>query len=166
VRALLAIALGAAGCIDPFHGSNVQFDFSPTMYVQASPGATPNANQLPSDVHFTFYAITGDAQVSRLFAVQQFEIHRIVDLSSPCYIDVGAHVPFPGLHVSQYAKMIQMQTGIADLANPPASATEAQKVAAATAVTRMQNVALLASDMGITVLSSTSAGVYPAVAVD
>ena len=108
MRAFLAIALAAAGCIDSFHGSNVQFDFAQTMLVQASPGATPNANQLPSDVHFTFYAIENTPTSSSLFAVQQFEIHRIVDLSSPCYIDVGAHVPFPGLHVSQYGNMIAM----------------------------------------------------------
>jgi hypothetical protein len=162
------VALGAtaAGCTDSFHGSNVQFDFAPAMFVQASPGTTPNANELPSDVHFTFYAVSTDAQASRLFAVQQFELHRIVDLNSPCYIDVGPHVPFPGLHVSQFAKEVQMQTGITDLANPPADATQAQKILAATAVTRMAEVQLLAGDMGINVVSSTSAAAYPAVAVD
>jgi hypothetical protein len=166
VRALLAIAFASAGCIDSFAGSNVQFDFAPSMFVQASPGMTPTATQLPSDIHFTFYAIENDAMASRLFAVQQFEIHRIVDLNSPCYIDVGDHVPFPGLHVSQYAKMIEMQTGIADPANPPAGATEAQKIDVATAVTRMTNVGLLASDAGIAVISSASAANYPPVATD
>jgi hypothetical protein len=166
VRTLLAFALWLCGCIDPFHGSNVQFDFSPAMPVQASPGATPGAGELPADVHFTFYAIEDDGDTSRMFAVQQFEIHRIVDLSSPCFIDVGAHVPFPGLHVSQYATMVEMANGIPDYTNPPPGATEAQKVAVATAVQRMQNIALLGGPMGIHVVSSASDANYPDVALD
>jgi hypothetical protein len=163
--------LGATGCIDSFHGSNVQFDFVPSMLLQAPLGVTPGGNQLATQSHFTFYAFTDGADskgnpVGRLFAVQQFEIHRIVDLGSPCFIDVGAHVPFPGLHVSEYAKMIQMQTGIADLANPPAEASEADKIAAATAVTRMANVTLLAADGGLEVISGTSTAAYPDVAID
>jgi len=136
------------------------------MPSQASVGVTPGPDELPDNIHFTFYAVENDATSSKLFAVQQLEIHKIVDLSSPCFIDVGEHVPFPGLHVSQYANMISMQTGIADLSNPPASATEAQKEAAATAVTRMQYVAALGSDMGIKVVSGASAANYPDVAID
>ena len=49
-----------------------------------------------------------------------------MDLSSPCFIDVGEHVPFPGLHVTQYVAMMKTKTGIDDVANPPAGATEEQ----------------------------------------
>jgi hypothetical protein len=155
-----------AGCVEPFHGSNVQLDLSPAWPVQASPGATPKPNQLANGIHFAFYAVENDATTSRLFEVQRFEVHRIVDLSSPCFIDVGPHVPFPGLHVSQYAMMIQQQTGITDLANPPATATQDQKIQAATAVQRETDVQLLASDMGINVVSSASDYSYPPVAID
>lgn len=172
MRALPITALaGLAGCVDSFQGSNVQVDFSPYLPVQASPGAMPELGELPGNVHFTLYAFEDgiDAQgnpVGRLFAVQQFEIHRIVDLASPCFIDVGEHVPFPGLHVSQYAQMIAKQTGISDLANPPASATEAQKIAAATAVQRMADIAALGGDTGLKVVSGASDASYPDVAVD
>lgn len=166
MRAYLGIAVALAGCIDGFHGSNVQFDFSPATPSQASVGMMPGADELPDNIHFTFYAIENTSTSSSMFAVQRFEIHKIVDLNSPCYIDVGPHVPFPGLHVSQYANMVQMQTGIPDLSNPPASATEAQKEEAATAVTRMQYIAALGGDMGIKVVSSASLATYPDVAID
>jgi hypothetical protein len=144
----------------------VQFDFSPEMPVQASVGAAPLVGELPANIHFRLYAFQEDATAGRLFEIQRFEIHRIVDLSSPCFIDVGDHVPHPGLHVSQYAKVIQQDTGVIDLANPPAGATEAQKIDAATAVQRQTNVAALSSDMGIKVVSSASVGTYPAVGAD
>ncbi len=164
--ALATFVVVLAGCVQPFHGSNVQLDLPPSWPVQASPGAQPKADQLPNGVHFTFYAIETDATAGRLFEVMKFEIHRIVDLSSPCFIDVGDHVPFPGLHVSQYAQMIAQETGITDLSNPPATATEDQKIAAATAVQRENDVALLASDAGINVVSSASNYSYPGEAID
>ena len=134
--------------------------------MQVSPGVTPQAGELPNGIHFTFYAVQNDATSSRLFEVQRFEVHRIVDLSSPCFIDVGAHVPFPGLHVSQFAAMIAQQTGITDLANPPPTATEQQKIDAATAVQRQGAVALLAGNTGIKAITSASNYSYPAVAPD
>ena len=167
MRALLPIAL--AGCVDGFQGSNVQFDFSPATPIQASVGAAmAGLGELPTLSHFTLYAFqtgtdSGGQPVGRLFELQQFEIHRIVDLASPCFIDVGAHVPHPGLHVSQYAKVIEADTGISDPANPPAGATEQEKIDVATAITRQGEVALLASDMGLKVVSSASTASYPAV---
>ena len=156
VLVLLVAPLG--GCVDTFKGSNVQLDLSPAMPVQASAGAAPRPGEIPANSHFTFYAFDQDTDsngnpVGRLFAVQDFEIHHIVDLASPCYIDVGEHVPYPGLHVSQYAKQVAADTGYAydpvngiDLANPPPGATQQQMVAAATAQQRMENVAALAGD--------------------
>jgi hypothetical protein len=108
-----------------------------------------------------------------LFAVQRFEIHRIVDTSSPCFIDAGEHVPYPGLHVSQFARQVAADTGYGydaasgiDLANPPPGATQPQMIAAATAQQRMLDIAALESDMGIRVVTSASEGSYPPVATD
>jgi hypothetical protein len=160
-----AIATGLlalfAGCVNEFEGSNVQFDFTPGMPVLASVGMAPRAGELASNSHFTLYAFETDDMAGRLFEIQRFEIHRIVDLSSPCFIDVGDHVPHPGLHVSKFAEVIAQDTGISDLANPPANATEQQKIDAATAVQRMQNVTALASDAGIKVVTSASDTSYP-----
>jgi len=176
---LIAFAsLTAAGCVDAFKGSNVQLDLSPLMPVEASPGAAPRNGEVPANTHFTFYAFDEgtDSQgnpVGRLYAVQDFEVHRIVDLSSPCYIDVGEHVPHPGVHVSQFAKMIAADTGYPynpgtgiDLAMPPPGATQQQMIDAATAQQRMLDIAALGGDMGIRVVTSASAGMYPAVAAD
>lgn len=144
----------------------MQLDLSPTIPVQASPGAIAMAGELPSNIHFTLYAFQEDATAGRLFAIGTFEIHRIVDLASPCFIDVGAHVPHPGLHVSQYAKVIGQDTGITDVANPPPGATDQQKIEAATADQRQLNVTALAGDMGIRVVTSASIGKYGPVGAD
>ncbi|HUJ59203.1 MAG TPA: hypothetical protein VLX92_11945 [Kofleriaceae bacterium] len=170
-RTAALFVVAASGCIDSFQGSNVQFDFSPAMPVEASVGATPGAGEVPANVHFTFYALEDglDAQgnpVGRMFAVQDFEIHHIVDLASPCFIDVGSHVPYPGLHVSQYLTMVQEATGISDVANPPPTATTAQEEEVATAIQRDTDVKLLGGPTGIKVVSSASDGTYGPVAAD
>lgn len=156
MRAVVATGVFAlfAGCVTNLEGSNIQFDFSPTTSVTA-PGT-----------HLTLYAFQEDPMVGRLFQLQDFEIHNIADLTSPCFIDVGDHVPHPGLHVSQYATVIGQDEGIPDIMNPPANATEAQKIAAATAVQRQANVALLSGPNGIKAVTSASASTYPAVAAD
>jgi hypothetical protein len=123
-------------------------------------------SQLPSNVNLRLYAVDESTTQSSLFEVQRFEIHRIVDLQSPCYIDVGAHVPHPGLHVSQYAQQIEMDDNIPDVANPPAGATPQQEIDVATAITRQNDVALLASDVGMAVVSGASDHVYPAMDAD
>ncbi|HEX7843453.1 MAG TPA: hypothetical protein VF469_38535 [Kofleriaceae bacterium] len=162
--AVAAVALG--GCVDGFRGSNVQLDlFTGAVPVQAHVMGAPAPGELPANVHFSIYAIQQDSMQDRLFEVARFEVHRIVDPSSPCFIDVGEHVPHPGLHVSQYAAKIAEDTGITSLANPPPNATEQQKELAATAVQRQANVGLLASsDMGIVAVTSASTSSYPAVA--
>lgn len=156
MRAVVATGVFAlfAGCVTNLEGSNIQFDFSPTTAVTA-PGT-----------HLTLYAFQDDPMVGRLFLLQDFEIHNIADLTSPCFIDVGDHVPHPGLHVSQYATVIGQDEGIPDIMNPPANATEEQKITAATAVQRQANVALLSGPMGIKAVTSASTSTYPAVAAD
>ncbi|HEY5945733.1 MAG TPA: hypothetical protein VIV40_09590 [Kofleriaceae bacterium] len=156
------------GCINEFSGSELQIDFGPAVPPQASAYRLPFAGELPANIHFTLYAfnesMTPDGMtLGNLFELQQFEIHRIVDLESPCFIDVGEHVPFPGLHVSQYAAEMAKKTGITDLANPPASATEDQKIDAATAVQRQRNAEAMAGDTGPKAITSVSPGAYDAV---
>lgn len=167
VAVFVGLALVAPACNDAFDGANVQFDFSPAMPVQASAAAAaPGTGELAAASHFTFYAIQidGEARTTRLYAIAQFEIHHIVDLQSPCFIDVGDHVPHPGLQVSQYAKVIGQDTGVPDVTNPPASATETDKIEAATAVQREADVALLAGPNGLHAVTSASTAVYPPVA--
>jgi len=172
VRTVGLALLALAGCIDEFKGSNVQVDFAPAMPVQASNRAmAPAAGELPSDIHFTLYAFQDAVDsmgndVGHLFELQRFEIHRVVDLASPCFIDVDPANPFPGLHITRFAEKMQEQTGILDIANPPPGKSEEQLIDTATAIQRQMNVAALASDMGPKVVSSASAGYYPVIAND
>lgn len=122
------------------------------------------AGELPANSYFTIYAIQEDASQGRLFELERFEIHRIVDPTSPCFIDVGEHVPHPGLHVTSYATKIAEDTGITDIANPPVTATEQQKIEMATAIQRMMNVTALGGAAGIKVVTSASTSVYPVMA--
>ncbi len=179
---LLSILFGGSGvsggCVDGFRGSNVQIDLSPGTPVQASAGVAPGPGELPSNLHFRIYAIDqgidclGPApglpsvDCSRLFEIQRFEIHKIVDVLSPCFIDVGSNVRFPGLHVSQFGEAVAKDTGIDDIANPPPGATEQQRIDAATALQRMANIDALGGSTGIKVVSSASASTYPEVDAD
>ena len=162
----LCVSFAAVGCVDGFRGSNIQIDFAPATPAQASQGAVPRPDQLPANVHFTIYGIQTATDRDRLFALNAFEIHPIVDPSSPCFIDVGKHVRFPGLHVSQYLKKVSDDVGIPDYKNPPAGATEEQKIDAATAAQRMINIGLLGASSGIKAVTSASVRQYPAVDSD
>ncbi|MEJ7604198.1 MAG: hypothetical protein WKG01_40410 [Kofleriaceae bacterium] len=155
--------LAAAGCVEGFRGSNVQVDLSPAMPVQASPGVVPGPGELPANVHFRLYAIDEIDGTDQLFEIQRFEVHRIVDTASPCFIDAGEHVPYPGLHVADFGDMVAFDTGIADPTMPPPGASEADRIEAATAQQRMMNVAALGGAAGIKVVSSASETAYPAV---
>lgn len=156
-----------AGCVTDFSGSNVQFDFAASMPAQALAGTTASSTELPTNVHFTLYAFQEDPMVGYLFAVQDFEIHRVVDLNSPCYIDFGIGVKHPGLHVSQFEAVTDMDVGIPDFMNPPAGASMTDEEIATTAHQRMLNIIQLAGDTtGIKAVTSTSTAEYPAVAAD
>jgi len=162
-RWLIQAAL-LAGCVDGFDGSNVQIDLGPATPAQAPASRPPQpGRELPTNIHFRIYAIKETEAGDSLFEIQRFEIHKLVDLTSPCFIDVPPNVPFPGLHVSQFAKKMSERTGITDITNPPAGATMVQQIEQATAVQRMSNVALLGGDAGLKVVTSASPGTYPAV---
>lgn len=151
VRLHLALPLVGAvlisGCVDEFNGSNIQLDFGPTVPAQVLQGVTPPPGPflLPANTHYSLYGVkeTRDASGAVVSAeyteIQRFEIHQIVEYQSPCYIDpVGSR--FPGLHATQFEARMRAQTGIADLANPPAGATEEDLIDVATALQRSMNI--------------------------
>lgn len=154
------------GCVDGFKGSNVQFDFKAGTPVQASSYAAAKPGQFPANSSLALYALDENSSQTSLFEIQRFEIHRIVDLASPCYIDVGEHVPHPGLHVSQFAEQIAKDDDIPDPLHPPASATTEQVEEVATAQQRQINVTKYASNAGMEVITSASPATYPAVDAD
>lgn len=164
---LCAAAVVLAGCVDGFRGSNVQVDFSFATPAQApASAAMPRATQLPSNTHYRLVAIKEEEGREHTFELQRFEIHAIIDPTSPCFIDANENARFRGLHVTQYRAKIEEVTGITDVANPPVGATDEDKIDAATAIQRQGNVAALAGDAGIKVVTSASAGGYPAVDAD
>ncbi|HEU4735165.1 MAG TPA: hypothetical protein VFT22_45045 [Kofleriaceae bacterium] len=142
----------------------MQVDLSPATPVQAPVMGMGGPTDLPAGSHFALYGIQQGADGDQLFELERFEIHRIVDPTSPCFIDVGD--PHPGLHVTQYANKIAEDTGITDIANPPPNATEQDKILVATARQRMNNVAALAGPMGIKAVTSASKATYGPVAAD
>lgn len=171
VRTIAIALFTLVGCIDEFQGSNVQIDFAAATPVQASAFGPAHADDLPNNIHFTLYAFdemvdpaNPDLTIGRLFELQRFEIHRVVDLDSPCFLDLGEHVPIQGVHVSKYAEEVGKLKGIPDIANPPASASEQDKIDVATAIQRQRNVALMAGEVGPKAITSASDGGYGAVA--
>lgn len=161
------------GCVQGFQGANIELDLSPATPIQAAPMTMPAPGEVPAPTHFTLYAIQEDPMQDRLFEVTRFEVHHIVDKNSPCFIDVGEHVPHPGLHVASYLKKIEEDTGIADPANPPATATELQKELVATAQQRMDNIDrltlkidLMTATGGPLAVTSASPATYPMMAGD
>lgn len=168
--ALLWVFLTSA-CVDEFEGSNVLVDFGPLMPAQVRSGAAPIPGlQHPTNTHYRLYGLTTDAAGQPLAApVQlfQFEIHPIVELASPCLID-PEETRFPGIHVTKFAERMALETGIVDIANPPANATEGDKIDMATAQQRIRNLLALgrpptATDSGaLKAITSASTAVYPA----
>lgn len=155
---------GVTGCVNGFRGANLELDLSPGNPVQGPVIGAPPAGDLPAPIHFTLYGIQQTGGQDHLFEVTRFEVHHIVDTSSPCYIDVGEHVPHPGLHVKSFAQKIAEDTGITDLANPPPGASQQAKEAAASAVARMAAIAALTGPNGLVAVTSASPATYPAIA--
>ena len=162
-RRWLIYAALLGGCVDAFGGSNVQIDLGPRTPPQAPASRLPTAGELPANIHFRLYAIKETPDRDALFELQRFEIHKLVDPTSPCFIDVGPNVPFPGLHVTRFFEKTAERTGITDPANPPPGTTTAQQIEAATAQQRMTNLAALSGDQGLKAVTSASASAYPAV---
>ena len=160
---LIASVALLAGCVEGFNGSDVQIDLNPRTPPQAPASRAPGPGELASNIHFTLYAIKEAGGADSLFELQRFEVHKVVDPTSPCFIDAGPNVPFPGLHVTRFFDKTAEQTGITDLANPPPGATMEQRIRAATAAQRRTLVDALGGDAGLKAVTSASAGGYPPV---
>ena len=160
---LAGIAVGLGGCVEGFRGSNVQIDFAPGTKAQAAAGATPGADELPSDVHYRLFAVDELADRDDLFEIQQFEIHHLVEPSSPCFIDAGANVPFPGVHVTAFLEKMKEKTGIPDIMMPPPTATEQDVTDVITAAARLSVLNMLVM-RDLKAVTSASTGGYPAAA--
>lgn len=139
---------------------------SPATPTQASAGATPRANELPNNIHFTVYGIQQIENKEALFELHKFEIHKVVDVNSPCFIDMGQTARYPGVHSAFYADRLGQDIGITDYRNPPASASEKDKVLAATAAQREANIEALGGDSGVKAIVSASGVKYPTVSAD
>lgn len=125
------------GCIEPLRGSNVQVDLAEGVPAVADRGVTPLAGQAPPDTFFTLYAadyeyidadadgrpdvdMNGEELIAEayLFEVQRFEIRKLIDTDSPCFIDLpgGAGIEgrtvFPGIHVTQHARRTREVFGL------------------------------------------------------
>jgi hypothetical protein len=176
-RALVAglvASLTLSGCVDTFTGSNLQMDFS--MATPLPGGTDPDGLQPPADTYFTFYALDhvyerdadgnilvdadGDPLIasSTFFEVQSFEIRPVIQVESPCFIELEDS-KFPGLHVTQYAAKIKEATGIDDPFDPPNGASEGQISDVLNADRRMETLDELEGDLKA--LVSTSTFVYP-----
>jgi hypothetical protein len=159
-----AALITTSGCVKGFQGSNLELDLLPGAPVQALVAMPPMGRELPAPVHFTLYAIQHGMTQDDLFEIVRFELHHIVDTSSPCYIDVGEHVPYPGIHVSSFLKRVSEDTGIMDPAHPPASASPLAVELAVSAAARMTAVAAIGAPGGLVAVTSASTSTYPAVA--
>jgi hypothetical protein len=125
---LCALIIGSSACVDAFSGSDVQIDFAQGFPHAVLPGETRAPEQPAANTYYILWASTqsvdstGTPQATYLFDVVHFEIKRLIDLSSPCFIELESS-RFPGLHVTQYANKLSQQTGITDPINPPAGAS-------------------------------------------
>jgi hypothetical protein len=171
IKNLSLILLTLPGCVSTFEGSNVELDLAKTFPAQASAYGPASPGQFEPNSHFALYALDdftdGTKTGQRLFELQRFEIHPVVDVASPCFIDVGPHVPYPGLHVTEFAHQVAIDTGISDVTNPPPTATREQQILMATAIQREANIVALGAPVGgLKVITTASEKSYPAVAAD
>jgi hypothetical protein len=135
--------LSLSACVDPFRGSSVQIDFNNVMPAVADRGTTPTAGQAPADTFLLLYAADykftdadGDGRAdldvngqplideAYLYEVQRFEVRKLIDMSSPCFIDLpgGAGIEgqtvWSGLHVTQHALKTREVQGVTDPLDP------------------------------------------------
>jgi hypothetical protein len=142
-----ALALLAAGCVEAFPGANVQIDFSSATPTPARRGTAPVGQQPPADTYFSLYASketlddSGAVVRTDQFEVERFEIRPVIDLSSPCFIDLEDS-RYPGIHVSRFYERLLNEVGIGedgDPTRPPAGIDRNDLIDALTAQVRDTN---------------------------
>lgn len=172
----LVCALLASACVDEFDGANIQIDFGPFTPAQARAGTGAFPLILPSASHYRLYGVeqtkdsAGMVMSEEYTELQRFEIHRIVETGSPCYIDPES-TRYPGIHVTQFEARLKEETGITDISAPPPGASEEDQIDVATSIQRSRNVMLLgrspnptttpADPGGLKAATSVSLGAYP-----
>lgn len=174
----LVCALLASACVDEFDGANIQIDFGPFMPPQARTGVGTPGLIFPASSHYRLYGIratkdgNGTTVSEDYTEIQRFEIHRIVEGTSPCYLD-PAETRYPGIHVTRFEARLKEDTGITDITAPrPPGATEQDEIDVATAIQRTRNVTLLgrgpnpmamprADPGGLKAVTSVSTALYP-----
>lgn len=163
-------------CIEPNSGSNVQFDFAEDVQIAALAGGTPEPEQPPTDTYYALWAadyvyrdLDGDGQPDLdmnneplvdqafLFEVQRFEIRRLIDRDSPCFIDIEG-APFPGIHVTQHGAKMRLVKGVTNPFDPQVPYNDAVDVL--TADRRMELLPRLESELKA--VTSMSTYRYPA----
>jgi len=87
----------AAGCVESFEGSWVEFTLGPNTHV---PGDTNLGNgKPPSGTHFEMWVVTA----GRGFKMAEFSIVPELDPAFPCFIEEDDS-KFPGLHTMQWVE--------------------------------------------------------------
>lgn len=180
----LVCGLLASACVDEFKGANIQVDFGAAVPAQVRGGVAPIPGfQQASNTHYRLYGIrevrdnSGAVLSSTFTELQRFEIHRIVEKDSPCFIEPD-EARYPGLQALRYESRIKADTGIIDVKAPPTGATEEQLIDVATAEQRTINVTKFSSQPtetpfslqspfffwgGLKAVTSISPAQYPAV---
>ena len=123
---------GASACVSPLSGSDVQINFK-NAQTAAKGAMAPQPLQPKANTYYLLYAIqsksddAGNVTQQFVYEVQRFEIKSLIDLSSPCFIDIEDS-RFPGLHVTQFANKVGEQVNIKpdDIAHAPPTATQAE----------------------------------------
>jgi hypothetical protein len=137
-----ALVLALAGCVEAFPGSNVQIDFGGNMPTAALPGVTPSGQQPPASTYYSLYATreqrdeNGDVVKDDQFHVEDFEIVRLINRASPCFIDLEGS-RYPGIHATRFLERLQLDTGIPDPLNPPDGVDPGDRIDVVTARQRM-----------------------------
>lgn len=130
VLALGILSWLSTGCVDVFQGAHIQFDLQPAVQPPAAEGTVPpGPGTPPANTYFSFYAIqyvyatdadgnvitdvNGDPVIDASFAakVKDFEVNRLVDRASPCFIDIEED-RYPGIHSTMEAERIRQDYGI------------------------------------------------------
>jgi hypothetical protein len=135
VRSVSFVALAAASaCVQPLSGSDVQIDFGASgtsIWVPARNAATQQANQPAPNTYYRLYAVQERRDASNVvvenyvFPVQDLEIRHLIDLTSPCFIELE-DARFPGLHATEFENKVKEVVNIQDEFHPRADATQAE----------------------------------------
>ncbi len=174
----------AAGCVEAYRGSNLQIDFS--VGTPVPDGSDYDGAKPPDNTYFTFYAVDhvymldGDGnpvldaagnpipEQTFLFNVTEFELKPLIDVSSPCFIELPADAEdirsFPGLHVTMFEEKLKEVTNISDPFDPPSDVTEGDITDVLNAGRRMGLLVRLQNE--VTSVASFTDFAYPAAQAD